>query len=52
MVVESFRSAHETALRVGKLEATTDELRAAMIHYRALYDELMQVARPAAGKVA
>ena len=52
MVVESFRSAHETALRVGKLEATTDELRAAMIHSRALYDELMQVARPAAGKVA
>jgi hypothetical protein len=40
-VVENYRSA-----RVGKLEATTDELRAAMIHYRALYDELMQVTPP------
>ena len=51
-VVENYRSAHETTLRVGKLEATTDELRAAMIHYRALYEELMQVTPPAVGKVA
>jgi hypothetical protein len=42
-VVENYRSAHETTTRVGKLEATTEELRAAMIHYRALYEELMQV---------
>jgi hypothetical protein len=41
-VVESYRSAHEATLRVGKLEATTDELREAMIHYRALYEELKQ----------
>jgi len=45
-VVENYRSAHETTMRVGKLEATTDELRAAMIHYRALYEELMQVPPP------
>jgi hypothetical protein len=51
-VVENYRSAHETTLRVGKLEATTDELRAAMIHYRALYEELMQTTPPGAGKVA
>jgi hypothetical protein len=51
-VVENYRSAHDTALRVGKLEASTDELRTAMIHYRALYEELMQVTRPVAGKVA
>lgn len=41
-VVENYRSAHETTTRVGRSEATTDELRAAMIHYRALYEELMQ----------
>jgi hypothetical protein len=51
-VVENYRSAHETTLRVGKLEATTDELRAAMIHYRALFEELMQVTPPVVGKVA
>ena len=41
-VVENYRSAHETTTRVGRSEATTDELRAAMIHYRALYEELMR----------
>jgi len=45
-VVENYRSAHEIALRVlkvGKEEATTEELRTAMIHYRSLFDELMQM---------
>jgi len=42
-VVENYRSAHEIALRVGKAEATTEELRTAMIHYRWLIEELMQV---------
>ncbi len=45
-VVENYRSAHEIALRVakvGKDEATTEELRTAMIHYRSLFDELMQL---------
>lgn len=51
-VVENYRSAHETSMRVGNFEATTDELRAAMIHYRALFEELMQVTPPVAGKVA
>ena len=51
-VVENYRLAHETTMRVGKLEATTDELRAAMIHYRALYEELMQVKPPVVVKVA
>jgi hypothetical protein len=41
-VVENFRSGHEIALRVGKDEATTEELRTAMIHYRSLFDELVQ----------
>ena len=45
-VVENYRSAHEIALRVlkvGKEEATTEELRTAMIHYRSLFEELVQV---------
>lgn len=46
LVVENYRSAHETTTRAGQLEASTDELRTAMIHYRALYEELMQVPPP------
>jgi len=45
-VVENYRSGHEIAVRVarvGKDEATTEELRTAMIHYRSLFDELVQV---------
>ena len=42
-VVENYRSAHEIALRVGKDPATTEDLRAAMIHYRSLFEELVQV---------
>jgi hypothetical protein len=41
-VVENYRSAHEIALRVGKDQATED-LRTAMIHYRSLFEELVQV---------
>jgi len=41
-MVENYRSAHEIALRVGKNEATTEELRTAMIHYRSLFEELAQ----------
>ncbi len=44
-VVENYRSAHEIALRVGKSETTTEELRTAMIHYRWLIEDLMQVPR-------
>jgi len=42
-VVENYRSAHEIALRVGKDAATTEDLRMAMIHYRSLFEELVQV---------
>jgi hypothetical protein len=42
-VVENYRSAHEIALRVGKDAGTTEDLRTAMIHYRALFEELVQV---------
>jgi hypothetical protein len=42
-VVENYRSAHWIALRVGENEATTEELRTAMIHYRSLFEELVQL---------
>jgi hypothetical protein len=41
-VMENYRSAHEIALRVGKEQASTEELRTAMIHYRDLFEELVQ----------
>jgi len=40
-VVENFRAAHAVALRHGRGEASTEDLRQAMIHYRALFDELL-----------
>ncbi len=43
LVVENYRSAHDIALRLGRGEASTEELRTAMIHYRSLFDELVQV---------
>jgi hypothetical protein len=46
-VVENYRSAHEIALRVGKDEATTEDLRTAMIQYRSLFEELVQVSTTA-----
>ena len=45
-LVENYRSAHAIALRVGKDAATTEDLRAAMIHYRSLFEELVQVPAP------
>jgi hypothetical protein len=42
-LVENYRSAHDIALRVGKDEATTEDLRTAMVHYRSLFEDLMQV---------
>jgi hypothetical protein len=42
-VVENNRSVHEIALRVGKDQASTEDLRTAMIHYRSLFEELVQV---------
>src|SRR5271157_635610 len=41
-VVENYRSAHEIAMRVGKDQATTEDLRTAIIHYRSLFEELVQ----------
>jgi hypothetical protein len=42
-VVENYRSAHHIALQVGTDGASTEDLRTAMIHYRSLFEELVQV---------
>jgi FtsZ-interacting cell division protein ZipA len=42
-VVANYRSAHATALRVGSDQASTEELRTAMIRYRSLFEELAHV---------
>jgi hypothetical protein len=40
-VVENYRSGHDIALRHAKGQATTEDLRQAMIHYRTLFTELV-----------
>jgi hypothetical protein len=51
-VVENYRSAHSIALRLGRGEANTEDLRTAMVHYRSLFDELVQVPTPVEKRVA
>lgn len=45
-VVEHYRAAHAIAVRDGGGETNTEELRLAVIHYRALFDELLEVRSP------
>jgi hypothetical protein len=45
-VVEYYRSAHGVAVRLGRDEASTEDLRTAMIQYRSLFDELVEVRTP------
>jgi hypothetical protein len=52
LVVENYRSAHSIALRLDSGEASTEELRTAMIQYRSLFDDLAQAQTPAQAKVA
>ena len=40
-LVVNYRSAHEIAVRQGLGQATTEDLRQAMQHFRALFDELL-----------
>jgi hypothetical protein len=42
MVVENYRIAHEIALRDRRGEASTEDLRKALVHYRALFEELLE----------
>jgi hypothetical protein len=41
MVVESYRTAHSIAVKEAGTDANTEALRKAMVHYRALFDELV-----------
>ncbi|HVB99133.1 MAG TPA: hypothetical protein VNJ12_07355 [Candidatus Dormibacteraeota bacterium] len=52
LVLENYRSAHEIALRQTRGQASTEELRQAMIHYRTLFDELVGEAENARAKAA
>jgi hypothetical protein len=45
-VMENYRVAHAIAVRPGGVEASTEELRTAMIQYRAIFDELVQAQKP------
>lgn len=40
VVVQEYRAAHDVAIRHARGETNTEDLRQAMIHYRALFDEL------------
>lgn len=42
VLVENYRRAHDIALRHGQGRASTEDLRQALIHYRSLFDELLQ----------
>jgi hypothetical protein len=41
-VVQNYRAAHEIVVRHADGQATTEELRQAMVHYRSLFDELLR----------
>ncbi len=41
-VVSHYRTAHDIALKQEKGKATTEDLRQAMVHYRALFEDLLQ----------
>ena len=41
LVLENYRAAHEYALRQSNGDAKTEDLRQAMIHYRTLFEELV-----------
>jgi hypothetical protein len=41
LVLENYRAAHQCALRQSTGEANTEDLRQAMIHYRTLFEELV-----------
>ena len=46
VVVENYRAAHEIAQRRSRGQASTEDLRQAMVHYRALFSELLEEPQP------
>jgi hypothetical protein len=51
-VMENYRIAHGIAVRHAGAEATTEELRTAMIQYRSIFDELAQAQKSITSKSA
>lgn len=47
VVVENYRAAHDIAMRHTSGQATTEDLRQAMVHYRRLFEELTGETAPA-----
>jgi hypothetical protein len=45
-LAEYYRSAHGVALRMGRDEISTEDMKTAMIEYRSLFEELVQIQRP------
>lgn len=52
LVLHNYRTAHEIALRQGRGQASTEELRQAMVHYRTLFDDLVGDTEKAAGRAS
>ena len=46
-MVNNYRAAREIALRNNAGKATTEDIRQAMVHYRSLFEELLETAQPA-----
>jgi hypothetical protein len=44
--VQNYRAAHDIALRHGRGQASTEDLRNAMVHYRVLFQELLDDNQP------
>ena len=49
-VVTNYRAAHDIAARNKSGKATTEDLRQAMMHYRSLFEELLETAQPTTDK--
>lgn len=47
MTVQNYRAAHEVALRHSSGQASTEDMRQAMIHYHQLFDDLVGAPEPA-----
>lgn len=46
VVVENYRAAHDIAQRHSRGQASTEDLRKAMVHYRSLFDKLLEDSAP------
>jgi len=50
-VVEHYRAAHNIAVRNARGDADTEQLRQALVHFRALFEDLLETATPARTEV-